>query len=186
MFGIVFRLPPPVQTIDFQQPLKPVLESDVASLGSLPVIPLENGGVAAWSQLQFVEGWAQVNEGREGISKLGLVAGGADPGGADPGGPSPVISFNVTTTAAAKMLVGYLRSYENMGIASIAVGGKQLLSMDGLWSSRTSQYCSELIPLPSAGTHTVTITVLPTNATDSAEEGHRGANKFKILEIVVY
>ena len=144
----------------------------------LPVIPLDSGGVATWPQLKHAEGWRQVNEGRDGTIKYGLVAAQGVSPASNSSGSLPVLVFDVTTTAAAQMLVGYLRSYENMGVASIAVDGKWTLSVDGMWSSRTSQYCSELILLPSAGTHTVTVTLI------AAED--RGLNKFKILDIVVY
>jgi hypothetical protein len=91
-----------------------------------------------------------------------------------------------TSKRAAKtaLVIGYLRSYENMATANVFVDGNLLAEVDGLWSHHSSQYNSvgfdTLVVSP--GQHVLEIEV----QADLSPDKRRGSNKFKLLEILVY
>jgi hypothetical protein len=87
-------------------------------------------------------------------------------------------SKQTTTTA---LVIGYLRSYENMAIAQVFIDGDLAAEIDGLWSDRSSQYNSVGFYV-GPGRHIVEIEVQP----DLSLDKQRGLNKFKLLEILVY
>lgn len=87
-------------------------------------------------------------------------------------------------TAKTALVIGYMRSYENMATAKMFLDGHLLGEVDGLWSHHSSQYNSvgfdTLVVGP--GQHVLEIEVQP----DLSPDKQRGLNKFKLLEILVY
>ena len=86
-----------------------------------------------------------------------------------------------TQTTTPALVIGYLRSYENMATANVFIDGDLEAEIEGLWSDRSSQYNSVGFDVD-PGRHIVDIEVQP----DLSSDKQRGLNKFKLLEILVY
>jgi hypothetical protein len=128
-------------------------------------------------------GWRWVNEASaRSLSKFGVVA--THPAGR--GGGLPCIAFDIHISAEGKkVVVGFLRSYENMGRATLSMrnnnGLEQSVTVDGLWEDRSSQYGSVTLPVVVGGAYVLIIELLP-----AGHHEKRGQNKFKLLDILVY
>ena len=95
----------------------------------------------------------------------------------------PRIAWDLNVTQGS-VVVGYLRSFEDMGRAELFVDRHSVEVVDGLWADQSSQYSSVLLALK-PGFHELEVVVLPMRSHDPLQEA-RGLNKFKLLEILVY
>ena len=186
----------PTAVLDFAQgvvpnPVWPICKPPEAPPGCGPpghtLIPGQDfvGGLRAEPA---PDGWRWVDEAQAGghrpswVKKFGLVAHGTTRDTATIA-PRPRIAFDVNVTQGS-LLVGFMRSYENMGRAELSIDGHPVEVVDGLWKDRSSQYNSVRLNVD-PGVHVLEVAVLPLSQDDSHREA-RGSNKFKLLDILVY
>lgn len=101
------------------------------------------------------------------------------------------LSFITPVTPNGSVLIGYLRSYENMGRARVWLGNfsERAVVLDGMWDSRTSQTQVDVLPVAEllgevhAATLRRTLHIEANIQAELNDPSTGGAGKFKVLSL---